>query len=289
MIKTLKQHIARSPYQSLAAVLVLTISLFLICVSFLIGAGLESLLSYFEGRPQVSAFLKDEIKPQEIELIKTKIESTGKVKKIDFISKEKALEIYKEQNKDKPLLLEMVSAKILPASLEVSTIDLNSLKQVAEILKKEPMVEEVIFQEDVVSILSSWVMAARKAGIILAAFLFTVSILTIVIVLGMKIAQRKEEIEILKFLGASSFYICAPFYLEGIFYGTLSALISLGVSYLGLLYLTPFLTKFLSGIPLLPVPFSFMAEVLAGLWGLGIIIGFFGSFLAVSRFSRAVR
>ncbi|HUW24009.1 MAG TPA: permease-like cell division protein FtsX [Patescibacteria group bacterium] len=289
MIKTVKQHIFRSPYQSLAAILVVSFSLFLICLCFLLGAASQTILLHFEARPQVSAFLKDEVKPQEVELLTAKVQGTGKVKKVDYISKEEALTIYKEQNKDKPLLLEMVTAKILPASLEVSAYDLSSLKDVAEMLKKEPAVEDVIYQEDVVSTLANWMVTVRRGGSALAVFLLLVAVFSILVVLGMKISQRKEEIEILKLLGASAGYICLPFYLEGIIYGLLAAVVSWGLSYLIILYTTPFLIKFLAGIPLLPIPLFFMLAVLGGLLGLGVIIGFLGSFLAVSRFSRAVR
>lgn len=289
MIATVKQHIFRSPYQSLGAILVVSLSLFLVSVFFLIGAGSHTVLQYFESRPQVSAFLKDEVKPQEIELIKTRIEAMEKVKTVEYISKEEALEIYQEQNKDKPLLLEMVSAKILPASLEISTYDLGSLKEVANELKKEEAVEDVIFQEDVILALSNWVRTLRKIGLVVAGFLLLVAVLTVLIVLGMRISQRKEEIEILKLLGASSWHICSPFYLEGIVYGLVAAAVAWVLSYLGLLYATPFIVKFLAGIPLLPVPVIFMLEVLAGLLGVGALVGFLGSFLAVSRFNRAVR
>lgn len=289
MFKTVKQHIFRSPYQSLAAILIVSISLFLISLSFLLGAGLQTILRHFETRPQISAFLKDEIKPQEVELLIAKVQGTGKVKQVDYITKEEALAIYREQNKDKPLLLEMVSAKILPASLEISTYDLSSLEEIAEMIKKESAVEDVIYQEDVVSTLSRWMMTIRKGGLGLAVFLLLVATFSILVVLGMKISQRKEEIEILKLLGASASHICLPFYLEGIIYGLLAAVVSWGLSYLMILYATPFLVKFLAGIPLLPVPFFFMLALLAGLLGLGAIIGFVGSLLAVSRFSRAVR
>lgn len=289
MNRTVKQYIFRSPYQSLAAVLVVSFSLFVISVFFLIGAGSQTILKYFESRPQISAFLKDEAKPAEVELLKTKLQETGKVKNVDYISKEDALKIYKEQNKDEPLLLEMVTAKILPASLEISSNDLNSLKEVAEILKKEPIVEDVVFQEDVIQALSKWMVTIRGVGIALAIFLLLVSILTILVILGMKISQRKEEIEILKLLGASPGYIRTPFYLEGIIFGLTGAIFSWGVSYLAILYSTPFLVGFLGTIPLLPVPFLFMLEILGGLLVLGVIIGFLGSFLAVVRFQKSVR
>ncbi len=289
MFKTVKQYIFRSPYQSLAAVAVVSVSLFVICVFCLLAAGSQAILQYFESRPQVSAFLKDEAKPQEVELVRARLEATGKTKKVEYVSKEEALKIYREQNKDKPLLLEMVTAKILPASLEISGRDLSSLKEIAQDLKKEPIIEDVIYQEDVIQTLSKWTLTVRKIGLALTGFLLFVSILTILVILGMKISQRREEIEILKLLGATPAYICLPFYLEGILYGLGGAVVSWGLSYLALLYATPFLVNFLAGIPLLPVPFLFMAEILAGLLGLGMVVGFLGSFLAVGRFSRLVR
>jgi len=289
MIKTLKQHIFRSPYQSLAAILVVSLSLFLIDTFILLGFGSEKILQYFESRPQVSAFLKDEAKPQDIELIKAKILTDRNVKSVEFISKEEALKIYQEQNKDKPLLLEMVTAKILPASLEVSTYNLGSLKNVAEMLKKEPLVEDVIYQEDVVLSMSNWMQTMREIGLGVIAFLLAVSVLTVLIVIGMKMARRKEEIEILKLLGASAGNINLPFYLEGIVYGAVAAVLSWGVNYLAILAIAPRINRFFAGISLLPIPLFFMLEVLAGLLGLGILVGFWGSFLAVSRFSKTVR
>jgi len=122
-----------------------------------------------------------------------------------------------------------------------------------------------------------------------AGFLLFIAVLTVLVVLGMKISQRKEEIEILKLLGASSWYICFPLYLEGMFYGLTAAIISWGLSYLAILYSVPFLVNFFSGIPLFPVSTIFMSEVLAGLLGVGIVVGFLGSFLAVLRSARTVR
>jgi len=289
IIKTVKQHLSRSPYQSLAAILVVCFAFFVIAVFTLLGIGSGIVLHYFESRPQISAFLKDEIKPQEIELMKAKLVGTGKVKSITYFSKEDALKIYKEQNKDKPLLLEMVTAKILPASLEISTNELSSLKEIAQELKKEPMVEDVIFQEDVITALSKWTATVKKIGLVLGVFLLLISVLTILVVLGMKISQRKEEIEILKLLGASSWDICSPFYLEGIFYGVISAIFSWGFSYIALLYATPFLVSFLGEIPIFPIPFLFMAEILGGLMILGIVVGFTGSILAMARFIRSTK
>jgi cell division transport system permease protein len=289
MFKTFKQHIIRSPYQSMAAILVVSLSLFLISVFFLLGVGSQIVLQYFESRPQLIAYLKDEAKPQDVEVIIAKIKATGKAKQIDYVSKEKALEIYKQLFKDKPLLLEMVTAKVLPASIEISPYNLSSIQELATMLKKEPLVEDLDFEEDVVKNLANFIVSLRKIGLVIAGVLLFIAVLTVVVVLGMRISKRKEETEILKLLGASSWYIRFPLYLEGVFYGLTAAIISWGLTYLIILYNTPFLTSFFAGIPLFPVPVIFMLEVLAGLLLLGAIVGILGSFLAILRSAKTAR
>ncbi len=289
MFKRLKQNIFRSPYQSMAVILNVLLSLFLVSVFFLVGAGSRSVLNFFESKPQVIAYLKDDATAQDIDLLRSRVSLIADVKDIKMVSKEEALKIYQDLFKDKPALLEMVTAKFLPASLEVSTKDISSLKSVAEVLKSESIVEDVDFQEDIVLTLSSWLASLRKFGIILASFLLLNSVLTILVILGMRISHRKEEIDILKLLGASSWYIRSPLFLEGIAYGVISAILSSAVS-LGLLaYLTPFLSQFLAGIPLFPVGWLFMLEMLGGMILLGATIGFLGSFLAVVWFMRPSR
>ncbi len=284
--KTTWNHIRRSPYQALAATLIMFLTFFITNVFVLTAGGFQIVLRYFETRPQVTAFLKDEATLDQVDILKAKLAQTGKIKETKYISKEEALNIYREQNKNDPLLLEMVTAKILPASLEVSTNDLAQLNEVAQILRSEPMVEEVVFQEDVVKSLQQWTLNIRRVGIALIGTFGLVSLLVILVIVGMKITLRREEIEILQLLGASRWYIRTPFILEGIFYGIFGAFTAWGIAYLLLLYLTSFIVKFFQGIDLLPVSPLFMLAVLGMEIFLGIVIGSLGSLLAVRRYLK---
>jgi len=284
--RTCWTHMRRSPYQALAATLIMFLTFFLATVFVLTAGGFQVVLRYFETRPQVTAFLKDETTLEQVDTIKARLAQTGKVKEAKYISKEEALVIYREQNKNDPLLLEMVTANILPASLEVAAKEISFLPEVAQILKSEPGVEEVVFQEDVVKALHNWTSTLRKIGIGLIGALGLVSLLIILVIIGMKITLRKEEIEILQLIGASPWYIRAPFIFEGMFYGVIGAILAWGIGYLLLLYATPFLVKFLSGIPILPVPIPFMLAVLGIEILAGIVIGSLGSLLAVRRYLK---
>lgn len=280
------QHIRRSPYQALAAILVMSLTFTIAAVFILLATGSQAILNWFETRPQVTAFFKEGTKMEQVEDLKARLQASGKVSQIKYVSKEEALAIYREQNKEDPLLLEMVTANILPASLEVSATKLSDLSEVASILKSEPQVEEVIFQEDVISSLSAWTSALRKIGAGLTIALALISLLVILVIIGMKVALRKEEIEILKLIGATPWYIRAPFVLEGIFYGLVGATISWIITYILLLYSTPLLVSFLSGIPILPVSPIFMLVLLSGLIFGGTMIGVLGSILATRRYLK---
>lgn len=280
------RYIRRSPYQSLAAIGVMTLTFFITAVFILTAAGSAKILDFFEKRPQVIAFLEDKVTPEQVNSLTESLIATGKVEAVKYVSKEEALKIYQEQNKDDPLLLEMVSAEILPASLEVSTRQITDLTAIAEFLDQQAGIEEVSFQKDVVEILQKVTRGIRKIGLILISFLMMVSFLVILVITSMKAALRRREIKIVQLLGASPWYIRAPFLFEGVFYGLIGAFLAWCTAYLCLLYATPFLISFLSGLPLLPVSFSFMFLLLLSLMAIGVFIGGLGSLLAVRRYLR---
>ena len=160
------------------------------------------------------------------------------------------------------------------------------LMKIAQTLRVEPAVEEVVFQEDVVKALQQWTLNIRMIGIALISIFGLVSLLVILVIIGMKITLRREEIDILQLLGASRWYIRAPFILEGVFYGAVGAFMAWGMSYLLLLYLTSYIIKFFQGIALLPVSPIFMLTVLGIEISSGIVIGSLGSLLAVKRYLK---
>lgn len=285
-LSTAYKHIRRTPYQALAAIAVLTLTFFIAAVYFLVMAGSEQVLRYFETRPQVTVFFTDEATEDQIQSLQETLSQNIGVASTTFISKQEALEIYKEQNKEDPLLLEMVTADILPASLEISATDVSHLPDIANAVKDSEGVEEVIFQKDVIDALTAWTRSIRIAGIALLGFLAITSLLIILIIVGLKISSRKLEIEILRLLGATNWFIIGPFALEGIFYGLVGALVAWGLAYVLLLYSTPFLISFLGEIPLLPVPALFMLVLLSLMELTGIVIGSLASLIAARRYLR---
>lgn len=286
-IQTVSKYIRRSPYQSIAAILIMSLTFLSIAVFSIITIISIRVINYFETRPQLSVFFKQDATNDDVNALRTQLESTGKTKSIKFVSQNEALSIYKQQNKEDPLLLDLVTSDILPASLDVQANDAKYLSSLSQVAKGSKLVDEVVFQKDIVDTLIKFTNGLRQIGIVIIAVLLIVSIFVILTIIGIKITVRKDEIEIMKLIGASNWFIRTPFLLEGIFYGAVGAIIGWGVSY-GVLffYATPKIESFFGGVPVLPIEPILMAEVFGILFISAIVLGAFSSFLAVLRYLK---
>jgi cell division transport system permease protein len=264
-------------------------TLFLASVFFLLAAGSQAILRFFETRPQVNAYFSADYVPQstEIDQIKARLESTGLVSDFKYISKDDALTLYRDLNKSDPLLLEAVTAQMLPASLEISAKNPQDLKILADTVHHEKGIEDVRFAEDIVTSLTQWTNSVRIIGGSFVGAHILITLVIILLIIGIKVANRRDEIQILQLVGATSAYISAPFIWEGVIYGLFGGVIAWSVSYLLLLSSMKFLNSFLSGIPILPVSVIFMLKLLAGELVVGALVGSLGGIIATRRFLKS--
>ena len=288
-------HIRRSPYQSLAAVLTMFLTLFLGGIFALTTGVSLAILQYFESKPQLTVFFSETATKDDATALKSTLEATGKIASVTYVSKDEALAIYKEQNKNDPLLLEMVTADILPASLEVTAKEPQFLAEFDPIIKGAKGVEEVVFQKDVVDTLLSWTNAIRLVGGTLAILLAIDSLLIIMTVIGMKIALKKEEVDILKLIGASSWYIRRPFVLEGGLYGVVGSGVAWIFITILLFVFRMRIVSFLGAIPIIQTLLAnmFSTPMILGSLGLlaamelaGFLLGAIGSMVALNRYIK---
>lgn len=281
------QHMRRSPYQAAAAVMIMTLTAFVGIVFLLLSLGSQQLLVYLEQKPQVIAFFNDTISTQDqVQDTVAKLQEVDKSAIIIFVSKDQALKIYQDRNKGDPLLLELVSANTLPASLEVSAKSVSELPALYEVLKAAPNVEDISYQKDVVNTLISVLDKIRKGGVALVSFLTVTSLFTILTIIGMKIALRREEVEVERLVGATGGFISLPFILEGFFYGLIGAVISWTIVYGAILIITPKVLPYLGGIPILPIPPVFMFGLLGLVVLVNSLVGITGSVIAVWRYLK---
>jgi cell division transport system permease protein len=286
-LKNAWHHIRRSPFQSLIAIIVMTISFFSLSFFVVVSSGMSSVLSYFETKPEITLFLKDGLDQSTVEGIQKELSNYPNIREIKFISKDKALSIYKEQNKDNPMLTEMVTASILPASFEVSVSDPKVLEQIAQNFSaKTDQIDEIIYQKDIIKSLLNWTDFIRKAGIVLVSVTTTVTFLIIFVIIGMKITNRKDEINISRLLGASSFYVKKPFLIEGVIYGLTGSFLGLLFTYSLLAYFYRRINLFFSPVVFVSTDLRFYAVLLLSSLSLGAVIGFCASWIGAKRYIK---
>lgn len=285
-LKTAWKNMRRSPYQAVAAIFVMMSTFFIFSLFALFFYVTSEAINFFESKPQVTAFFTEEATPEEINSLEKSLGESGIVSDTKFVSKDEALEIYKEQNKDEPLLLDLVTAEILPASLEISTYNVEDLTTVSETLRKASIVEEVVFQKDVIETLTSYTTIARIIFVGLFAFLASVSMIIIITIIGVKISQKRDDIETMRLIGASKWYVRAPLLLEGMLYGLIGSLIGWLVAAILLFALTPAAVDFTKGLGIFPIPPLVLLALLGVQIVLAILLGAFSSFVAVLRYLK---
>ncbi|MCR4324983.1 MAG: ABC transporter permease [Candidatus Curtissbacteria bacterium] len=283
--KTLKL-LRRSPYQALAATLAMSLTFFVSSIFVILILGGQLVLNFIEQRPQVIAFFKDDATETQIEETINTIENTGLSKEIKYITKEEALAIYRERNKDEPLLLESVTADFLPASIDVSVNRAQDIDEVTRVLKERSEVERVITPENLVEQLVKWTKTIRLGGIIFVTSLLSISFLIIIMVIGMRIALRREEISIMSLVGATRWYIAKPFFIEGALYGFIGASIATLFVYAILLFYSPSIQNFLGPIQVFPISPLFFLYLWLGEALLAASVGIIGAAIALYRYLK---
>jgi len=298
-LKTALGYIRRSPFQAMAATFVLTLTFFVATIVSVLVYSSSKLISYFETRPQVIAFLKDTAKDTEIADLQHRLEADERIKEVKYVSKEEALAIYKKATSDNPLLGELVSPSIFPASLEFSVMDLSFAQGVIDEVKGEPIVDSVGFTaalggeaslEDVVTRLRNISTYLRIGGIIFVGMLAATSLVVLLIIISMRIATRREEVEILDLIGATQGFIRSPIIIEAFVYAGLGVFFGWIIAFILVLYLAPNAVLYFGEIPVLPKETLGLFELFGIILGIevasGVALALGGSLLAVSRVKK---
>ena len=290
--------IRRTPYQSFSAFLILFFTLFLTLILFVSLTFLYGTLNYLETKPQVTVYFQKKTPETQIFKIREELMNSGKVLNIKYTNQNEAFNIYKQDNKDNPLLLEMVSADILPSSLEIYAKKPIFLPEIAEYLKKQGDIDEVQYEKDIIDKLIILTNTIRMSALIFFSYLILMSIVVLTTMILFKIALKESEIALLRLIGATNFYIRKPYIMESLFLGFTASLLSFGIFSSIVLYFNPFLQSYLKGITNLsvdvfnyslviwPLNYIFFAIVFVSISLFGAIISSVASYIATNKYLR---
>lgn len=273
-----------------SAVTVGTIALALLIASLflLVYVNLSGMAEGWSDKVQVTAYFDAEPAPLALSALKGQVQSLPGTAKVIFVGQAEAEKRLRSRLKGQESLLEGITPDVLPASLEISLDkkhrDTESVAAYVAKLKRIPGITEVQYGEEWVKRFNSFMNLFRLMGALLGGFL-TVTVLFIVSnTIKLTIYARKDELELLGLVGATRFFIKAPFLIEGVLQGAAGAVISL-VALLGCYF--AFLKNagnFLGVNPasagLTFLPATHLIGIVLG----GILLGFIGSATSLKRF-----
>jgi len=298
-VKTAWDYIRRSPFQALAASFVLTLTFFVATLVSVLVYSSSKLITYFETRPQVIAFIKTDASDTDIANLQAKLTADPHIKDMKYVSKEDALGIYKNATSDNPLLGQLVSPSIFPASLEFSVTDLTFAQGIIDQVKGESIVDSVGFTaavggetslNDVVNKLKTITFYVRVGGISFVGLLSLTSLIVLFIITSMRVVRRREEVEILNLIGATKGFIRSPIIIEAFIYTLFGVLVGWAIAFIAILYLAPTVVAYFGVIPILPRDIVGIFELFGIILGTEILAGsvlaITGSLVAISRVKK---
>ena len=275
--------IRRSPYQSILAIIILTITFFIAYTFSFISIGSERVLSFFETQPKVIAFFNQDASDDDVKNVENMIKNKSYVTDVKVVGRKEALEIYQESIKDDPLMLELITEDILPISIEVSSDDANNLKQIKTDLENEKTIEEAELQESIIDKVMRWTNSMRIMGLFALVILTLTSFLMIMVTISMKISSKRKSIKIMKFIGADRKFIAKPFILEAIINSLFANIVAFALYFILILYTSPMMSDLLTGIIEFPIPWQLYLYQFLAATILATILGTLASFTAVKR------
>lgn len=274
--------IRRAPFLTVLSAAMVALALFVVGLFGVATYNLHEALQRIEERVEVVAFLRDDARPSEITVLEEDILRMSEVQGVRFVSKEEALEAARRDLADFEELFIGLEANPLPASLELELREgfrtPDAVARVAERLTIYPFVEDVRYGREWVDRLHLLQRIGALATTILGGAFAVVAALIIGTAIRIAIFARREEIHIMRLVGARNGFIQRPFLLEGAFTGALGGLLAAGLTW-GSYQLVSRAIFRLDWIP--------YAWVVAGIIG-GAVFGLLASALAVQRYLREV-
>lgn len=266
---------------SVAATLVILGIVFILIVN--INSMTESVKVQFDS---AQVYLKDGMNKTQIDALQKQIEKIDGVKDVAFEDRETALKKMKASWKENGHLLDGLETNPLPDSFVVVLKNLSYSKPVVSSLQKLPGVEEVKYYQDIITKLTDVTQFIRTMGFSVIAVLIGVSTFIIANTIKLAVAARRREINIMKYVGATNWFIRWPFLVEGTLLGLLGAFVAALIVFLMYQYTYGmFTTRFYVLIAAYIVPVrSIMADLLLIFSVLGAGIGALGSINAMRRF-----
>lgn len=285
----------RNFWLSTAAVAIMVLNLFVISSFLLANVVADSLLNSLENKIDISVYFKQDTEEKDILSVKSELMSLGEIKDVDYISADEALSQFKERHKGNSILLqslEEVGDNPFEAALSVKTRQASQYEAVSLFLengKYKNLIDGVDFRQNqaMINKLTYIVDSSRKVGVVVSLTFIFIAVLVTFNTIRLAIFSAKEEISVMRLVGASNWFIQGPFMVEGILYGLAASLVTMLIFAPILSNAAPYLYDFTQSVDIWQYFKDNFWAIAALQTAIGVSLGTLSSFIAIRRYLKA--
>lgn len=285
----------RNGWLSTATVAIMALSLLMFVSLILFGQVTSTATASIQDKIDVTAYFKTNTTEDQILNIKQSIESLAEVKSAEYISRDQALEIFKERHKDDPTISQAInelSSNPLQASLNIKAQEPGQYGAIADYFSNNENISQYVdtvsyYQNQVViDRLNTIISNLNRGGLTLTIVLALIACLVVFNTIRLAIYSNRDEIGIMRVVGASNSFVRGPYMVEGMMSGVFAGIVSLLIAMPAIYFVSPYLDVFIPGLGLSEYFYGNLFSLLVYQILFGIFLGGLSSFVAVRRYLR---
>lgn len=287
----------RNGFVSLASVLIMVVTLFVLGTIVFSGAILDSSLAGLRDKVDVNVYFMTNAPESDILALKTSLEQLPEVALVEYVSREDALADFQERHGNDQTILNALAEldeNPLGAVFNIKAVQTSQYETIATFLGgdsalgsgNQVIIDKINYYDNkpVIEKLSEIIDSAERLGFAISIILIALSIIITFNTVRLAIYTAREEISVMRLVGASAWYVRGPFIVEGIMYGVAAGIIVVALFYPITVWMGPFTERFFGSINIFEYYLSNFGQILLLLLGSGIVLGAISSYLAVRRY-----
>ncbi|HEY4488875.1 MAG TPA: permease-like cell division protein FtsX [Candidatus Paceibacterota bacterium] len=291
------RNFSRSGLVSFATVLIMTVTLIIIGSLIFLSAILSHTLTAIEDKVDVNVYFITSASESDILSAKTRIEHLDEVAQVTYTSREEAITDFRQRHQDDELTLEaldQLGENPLGASLAVKAMDPTQYQTIVNFLSNDanvspsgaPIIDHINYYQNksVIDRLTTAIDATETAGLFIVALFSLASVIIALATVRLAIYTARDEIAVMRLVGASNMYIRGPFIVAGIISGVVSGIIALALFYPAVWYAGGEMAAWLGGFNLFTYYIQNFPMIFGIIVGSGMLLGGIASFLGVRKY-----
>ncbi|MEA4900993.1 permease-like cell division protein FtsX [Desulfitobacterium sp.] len=285
MVQVVFKSIRRNFWLSLASVLTVMVALVILGASAFFFLNANNMAKDFESQVEIAVFADDNVSRDDIQKLQKQVEGLSGVASVELTPKEKVLNDFSQSMGSSNLVSDLGGTNPFPDKLSVQVTDPQQVQEVADQIKTLKGVGKVRYGQGVVDQLLNFTHWLRWIGIGIVIAFAAASLVLISLNIKMNVFSRRREIQIMKLVGASNWFIRGPFLIEGMFLGFLGGLLAILIVGFGYQWLAGYISSSLTFMPIVQDA-GMIAQVLAMIILAGMAIGAIGSVISLRKFLK---